>query len=251
MKSKMNDIWVHNVDGNNGEVSAMKNKTFRISAGVCLGAVLLACTNLLTVPVALAWGQGGHVAIANLSNSAEKSLLPAVAAGLIVLLASGRLRLWQCSALSLSMLILYTLIQNFVSPLVNILVLKTTESYSVSLSGIAFHFREAGYYLFPVFIGALAFYGIACKKRVTALLCMVWSLVNWLLFHILPPFFPKFDGVRLAMDGGTAVRIQIYYGLLNWAAILLIFFIIADLYSLKANSPKDNSLGDRKDSIDS
>ena len=214
----------------------MKNKTFILSAAVCLGAVLIAETGLLIAPVARIWGSAWFIALSNLPASAEKSLLPAVAAGLVILLSLGRLRLWQCSALSLSMVVLFTLIQNLVSPIVQMCTSENPVPYSISFHGLAFYFQEAGmYYLFPVFIGALAFFGFACKKRVIAVLCTAWSVANWLLLHLLPPFFQKFDGKTLSMDKGSAARIQIYIGLFISATVLLIFFIIADLRAQKDN----------------
>lgn len=211
----------------------MKNKTFIISAGVCLGAALIAETTILIVPVARVWGSAWFTALSNLSRSAEMSLMPVVAAGLVVLLALGHLRLWQCSSLGLSMVVFYALIRTLVSPLVEIMS-GDAVSYSASFHGIAFAFQEAGmYYLFPILIGALAFYGFACKKRIVALLCTAWSVCNWLLLHLLPPFFQKFDGANLSMDGRSATRIRIYIGLFVSATVLLIYFIIADLYSQK------------------
>lgn len=211
----------------------MKNKTFTISTLVCFSAVLLAETTLFTVPASMAWGRAWFTALSNFSIYAEKSLIPAVAAGLVVLLALGRLRLWQCSALGLSMVVLYALIYNLTSPLVQMYVSEAAVPYHISFSGIAVQFREAGHYLFPVFIGALAFYGFACKKRVVAVLCTAWSVVNWFVLHLLPPFFQRFDGRTLSMDEGSAVRIQLYFGLFKWSAVLLIVLIIIDLYDLR------------------
>lgn len=156
------------------------------------------------------------------------------------MLALGRLRLWQCSALGLSMVVLYALLYNLTSPLVQMCISEAAVSYYVSFSGFAAQFREAGHYLFPVFIGALAFYGFACKSRMVAVLCTAWSVVNWILLHLLPPFFQKFDGRTMSMDEGSAVRIQIYFSLFNWAAAVLIFFIFADLFSHKAKEPHGN-----------
>lgn len=213
----------------------MKNKTFIASAGICICAVLLANTSLLIVPVSAAKGTEWFTAISNLSNNAKCGLLPAIASGLIILLALERLRLWQCSFLCLAMAVLFTLIQNFISPLINAATIGETVSYSISFSGIIFYFQEVGMsYLFPVFIIGLSFYGFILKKHMVSVLCTIWGFGYVILLHLLPPFFQQFDRTALSMDGGKAARIHIYMSLLILAVVLLCLFIITDLKAQKA-----------------
>lgn len=219
----------------------MKNRTFCVCAALCLTVVLLANIDLLLVPASLRFGTVWFIALGNLSKAALYGLIPAFAGGMIVVMAMGRLRLWESCCLCLSLGVFYTLIHNIGSELYSLIESNGEESFSLMFYPFLFYFQTAAIsYLFPTTITMLAFYGFTAKKHLIAGLCTTWSSVYGIFFHVVPPFFQKFKDTSL--DNGSATRLLIYNGLTIAAIALLVLFIILDLYSARRDKANENGL---------
>ena len=171
---------------------------------------------------------GFSTAFIKLGNQVSGSLVPGLAAGIAILLAAHKLKLWQACTLCLSIPLFHALFQNLFIPLVSMAV-RPEEVLSVSLPAAALSYIMNESNSFPVFFLGLFVCGILEKDRLAAVLCTAWNIGWYGILNLLPPFFPQFDFNTMQMDTGELTRRAILYGLSYLAVGGLIFLAIYDL----------------------
>lgn len=163
-----------------------------------------------------------------MGNNFQTAFLPGIAAGFAGFMMIKKIYLWQGCFLCLTLPLFDALFQCIVIPMVGF-----TESFSASLSAIAFNYVINYTYSFSIFFIALVFYGICMKDKLISFLCVLWNIFRYFLLYLIPPLFPQFNLEQLRMDQGELTKRSLAYGLAYTAIILLIFFIIYDLKKLE------------------
>lgn len=171
---------------------------------------------------------GFSTAFMKLGNQVSDGLVPGVAAGIAILLAVHKLKLWQACTLCMSIPLFHALFQNLFIPLVSMAV-KPEEALSVSLPAAVLSYVMNESNSFPVFFLGLFVCGILEKDRLVAALCTAWNIGWYGILNLLPPFFPQFDFNTMQMDKGELTRRALLYGLSYLAVGVLIFLVIYDL----------------------
>lgn len=224
----------------------MKNKIFVRCIYICAFAGFL--VNLRSMTSFIDSETAGTIlysgfgsALTEMGNRMQSSLIPGLAAGFAGLMMSRRLHLWQGCLLCLLLPFFDVLFLCVLIPLLKMVFLS--ESSSINMAAFIFNYTMSQYYAFTVFFIVLVFYGILEKDRIITLLCTLWN-IGWFVFlALIPPFFPQFNIEQLGMDRGEATRRTLLFGLSHLAVVLLIFFILYDLYNIKSRQKqKDENL---------